>query len=672
MAEEKKLVISLDASGAIRTVRDLTEEMADLNTQTDKIASSSEKASKNIDDIGKSSKKGVSSISNLTGSLVKGLGIVTLISKGFELFSGALMKNQKVADTVNTAMTTVSIILSEVVGVVVDVITKVGEATGGFDALGKVVSGLITIALTPLKAAFFGIKLAILELQLAWEESFFGDEDPETIKDLNKRISETKDSLIEVGEDAIEAGKKVVDNFIPAVQSIGQVIEGTIEGVSKIDVKAAAAQAKALTQLQNNAILAQAQAARLAEQYDRQAEKLRQIRDDESLSIPDRIKANQELGDVLNKQEKALLQQADAGVAVAQANLQVNNTIENQAALTEALTQKDAVLAQVEGLRSEQKVNEVALNKELIELDKARLKSSSELAIKQQKFDASLVDDKLKRLEIERGILEQEKVIELERLQNNINLYKEGTQARVDAEVEFATKKQEIDNQIAKNEKDIADEKKTREEAAKKKADEDRQKEIEAERAATQQKFDIANAGLNALSSLNDLFTTLETNRLKKGEKASVELQKKQFKRGKALAVAQTGINTAQAIVRALADPGGIPGTILSVAAGITGAAQIAAILAKKFNPETGDTGGGDTGTTSTPSLGGAGQSSFIAPPTFSLGGQQIGGAGNILGTGGGSQAQQPIKVFVSETDISNVQGKVQVTQGNSLFGGGG
>lgn len=199
---------------------------------------------------------------------------------------------------------------------------------------------------------------------------------------------------------------------------------------------------------------------------------------------------------------------------------------------------------------------------------------------------------------------------------------------------------------------------------------EEEEKRVKARKDAIDRGFEIANAGLNALSSLNDLFTTLETNRLKKGEKASIDLQKKQFRRGKALAVAQTGINTAQAIVRALADPGGIPGVVLSVAAGITGAAQIAAILAKKFNPETGDTGGGDTGSTSTPSLGGAGQSSFIAPPTFSLGGQQIGGAGTLLGSGFGQNQQQPIKVFVSETDISAVQNKVQVTQGNSLFEG--
>jgi len=416
MADERKLVVGVDASGAIKTIRELVEDIDNLNESTDEVQEKTDKASKSIDDMGKAGKKGTSGIVNLTGSLVKSLGIVALIQKGFQIFTDALMKNQKASDAVNTVMNTISIVLSEVVGVVVDVVENVSEATNGFEALGNVVSGLITIAFAPLKAAFFGIKLAILELQLAWEESFFGDEDPETIKDLNKRISETKDSLIEVGEDALEAGKKVVDNFIPAIMEIGQVVEGTVEGISKIDVKAALAQGKALTQLQNNAILAQANAARLAEQYDRQAEQLRQIRDDESLSIAERTKANDELAIVLDKQEKALLQQADAGVAVAQANLNINNTIENQAALTEALAQKDAVLAQVEGLRSEQKVNEIALNKELIELDKARSKSSSELSIKQQKFEASLIDDKLKRLEVEKGILEQEKVIELERL----------------------------------------------------------------------------------------------------------------------------------------------------------------------------------------------------------------------------------------------------------------
>jgi len=659
MADERKLIISVDASGAVKSVRDLVDEIEDLNEVTDETSSKTDKASKNIDDMGKASKKGVGSVASLTGSLVKATGIVALISKGFDLFSGALMKNQKASDAVNTVMNTISIVLAEVVDVIVDVVENVSEATNGFDALGKVVSGLITIAFTPLKVAFFGIKLAILELQLAWEESFFGDEDPETIKDLNKRINETKDSLIEVGEDALEAGKKVIDNFIPAIQSIGQVVEGTVEGISKIDVKAALAQGKALTQLQNNAILAQANAARLAEQYDRQAEQLRQIRDDESISISERIEANNKLADVLNNQEQALLQQADAGVAVAQANLNINNTIENQAALTEALAQKDAVLAQVEGLRSEQKVNEIALNKELIELDTKRLESSSNLSIKQQKFEASLIDDKLKRLEIERSILEQEKVIELERLQNNINLFKEGTQARLDAEIEFAAKKQEINNQIAKNEKDIADEKKIRE-------DKSKEEELQNEKNLQDAKFQIAKLGLGAISDLVTLFAG-------KTEKS----QKRAFNIQKGISIAIATISGIEGVINALTAKSALPepfGTAFKVANAVAVAAStavnIAKIKATKFEspssskPDTGNLSsniGGSSGGTN----GGS-----ISAPIFNLGGQQIGGAGTLLGSGFGQNQPQPVKVFVSETDISAVQNKVQVTEGNSLFEG--
>jgi hypothetical protein len=654
MADERKLVISLDASGAIKTVKDLTDEMAGLNTQTDKIADSSEKASKNIDDVGKSSKAGTSSIGSLAGGMVKALGIVALISKAFELFSGALMKNQKVADTVNTVMGTIEIVLSEVVGVIVDVVTKVGEATGGFDALGKVVTGLITIAFTPLKAAFFGIKLALLQVQLAWEESFFGDDDPETIKDLNKRISETKDNLIEVGEDAIKAGEKVVDNIVPALQSIGQVVEGVIDGVSKIDVKAAAAQAKTLTQLENSAILAEAQAARLAAQYENQAEIQRQIRDDESNSIQDRKKANDELAIILEKQENAQLQQANAGVELAQANLKVNNTIENQAALTNALAAKDQILADIQAKRSEQKVNEVALNKELIELDNTRLKSSSELSIKQQKFDASLISDKVKRLEVEKGILKQEKKIELERLQNNINLYKEGTQERVDAEIEFATKKQEINNKIAKNEKDIADEKKIRE-------DKNKKEELQKEKDIQDAKFEIAQIGLGALSDLVTLFTG-------KSEKA----QKRGFEIQKGISIATATISGIEGVINALTAKSTIPEPFAtafrianSVAIAASTAVNIAKIKAQKFDSKSPPTPDTPTPPSTRTDSGGG-----FTPPTFNLSGQPIGGAGTLLGSGFGQNNQQSIKVFVSETDISNVQNKVKLTEGNSLFEG--
>ena len=94
----------------------------------------------------------------------------------------------------------------------------------------------------------------------------------------------------------------------------------------------------------------------MVEQYDRQAEQLRQIRDDERFSIEERRKANDQLLQVLAEQEAAMLKQADAQVASAQADLAKNKSIENQVALTEALANKEGVLAQIEGLKVRTKI----------------------------------------------------------------------------------------------------------------------------------------------------------------------------------------------------------------------------------------------------------------------------------------------------------------------------
>ena len=124
-------------------------------------------------------------------------------------------------------------------------------------------------------------------------------------------------------------------------------------------------------ELARSAEIAAAQQALLVEQYDRQAEKLRQLRDNDLRSIEDRIKDNQKLGEVLNKQEKAMLAQADAILASAQAQATKNNNTENQVALLEAQANREGVLAQIEGFRSEQEANRISLIKERQELERS-------------------------------------------------------------------------------------------------------------------------------------------------------------------------------------------------------------------------------------------------------------------------------------------------------------
>ena len=77
-------------------------------------------------------------------------------------------------------------------------------------------------------------------------------------------------------------------------------------------------------------------------------------------------------------------------------------------------------------------------------------------------------------------------------------------------------------------------------------------------------------------------------------EKKKIDLQRKAAIREKALGIFSATINTAASIIKMLADPGGLAGILLSVGAGITGAAQIATILATPL-PSMSSSGGGSS-----------------------------------------------------------------------------
>jgi len=489
MAIKKTIEIDVNANAAEKDINDLNKSVVRLENSVEDFAKTGKKSLDNIDKNIKETEKSTKTLSEgfkATGVALKAMGIglvISLMATLKEVFMG----NQKVADTFSAVLGTVSNIFSQVTNVVVSVIEKVGGATKGFEGLSNVIGGLLKLSLVPLKGAFYGIKLVIDEVRLAWEESLFGDGDPKTIKDLTKRIDETKVSLKKVGTDAVEAGKQVGNNIGKAISEVGAVVEGTIDGVSKISVSAAYEQAKANVQLQNTAKLAEANQARLVEQYDRQAEKLRQVRDEERNSVEDRIIANNKLKVVLENQQKAMLDQADAQIAAAQSTLSQNKNIENQVALTNALANREGVLAQVEGLRSEQKANDLALNKELIDLTKTKQEAETQLAINEANFNAERVKNEEAQLVAKKSALEQNKIIELQNLQNVIDSAKAGTQAKVDAENEYALKKQEIEQSIILADDAIAEYKRN-------KAIENNQKIIDADNVSFEAKREALKA----------------------------------------------------------------------------------------------------------------------------------------------------------------------------------
>lgn len=196
------------------------------------------------------------------------------------------------------------------------------------------------------------------------------------------------------------------------------------------------------------------------------------------------------------------------------------------------------------------------------------------------------------------------------------------------------------DKLAKKREKDAKDEKEKWDEGIKK-----TQTVVEYEVLAT-----------NTLINLNNLATAIEMRNLKDGEQLSLEVQKKQFKRKKALAVVEAVINTQLAMISMLKDPGGIEGFVLAGIARLNGMLAVATILAQKFQPE----GGYSSAPMSTPSLsqsasfgGGSIQSN---PSSFSPNNNAI--SPNFFGTSGAFAGNNPLPVhaYVLEGELTDAQ----------------
>ena len=435
MAQKIEVEFELKYKDAIKSIDKLKKEYAELEKE---VVTANEKTAESLEAVEKGAKdsaKGVKKVGVSLKGLAAATGVIFLLQKAFEFVSTAVQENQEVMDGLNVVFKTAQIIFNEVLGVITDVYKSVTSASENFDALGKVMGGLLTIAVTPLKVAFYGIQLGIQAAQLAWEQSVFGDGDPETIKALNESIAETKANLEEVADAAVDAGKDVVTNFVEAVQEAGAIGSQLVEGVKEISVEAALETAKANQALEKSAQIAAAQSRILLEQYDRQAEIQRQIRDDETKSIEERQAANNELNNILDKQEKEMTKNAKLVKAAAQAQFDLTGKTEDYVAVLDAEAEVQAVAATVTGFRSEQQVNANALTKEATELTNAKLESESLLSIEQKRFNAEQIEDELLRLErlAEIDALEAEQ--ETIRLQAIVNNAAAGTQAKIDAQI---------------------------------------------------------------------------------------------------------------------------------------------------------------------------------------------------------------------------------------------
>lgn len=246
------------------------------------------------------------------------------------------------------------------------------------------------------------------------------------------------DGIVMGFELAGEVAEKTMGLIADGLDMLG--FESASKGVKEFtnEIKAGVKEAQDLAKAEQ-ALEASQRKARLTQlQYQKDAEKFRQIRDDETKTIAERIKANDDLGKVLKQQLKDELAIANQALIVANLRIKAEGkTKENLDAQAQALTEIADIQERITGQESEQLVNRVALQKEANdkakELNQKRIdeairqsKAEIDLYIAQSGVKKKLLEDELK---FEEGLMKK-------KLALNEQEYKAGKKSKTEYEAE--------------------------------------------------------------------------------------------------------------------------------------------------------------------------------------------------------------------------------------------
>lgn len=564
MAVKKTIEIEAIAKDAVKKIEELTGQVENLEAQ--------------LKDTNKTSKqvaKGVGAI----GTTLKAAGI-GLIVAAFAKLTEVFNENQKVTNIFNTAFEALSLAFNDFFNFLDN---NVGTVIGYFQ-------GIFSNPQQAIKDFGISIKNNLIErfnsfldtlgfLASAVKKVFSGD------------FSGALDDVKNAGKESLDVLTGVDNTFDKSVETVKSATTA-IADYTKETIK----QAASTVDLNRKADVSIAKNRIILEQKDREAEKLRQIRDDESVTIEERIKANNKLAEVLDEQERLMLANADAVIAAAQAQFDKNANDENQIALLEAQAEREGILAQVEGFRSEQLINVNSLLREQEDLKKEAQEKDLEREefLKEFQEQKELTEKEKKELELQEK--EAEALKELELL--------EGTEAQKQQVREF------FDGEQQKLE----------------------QEELKRKDALEKQKLAIT---ANTLGNLAQLL----------GENSAA---------GKAAAIAQAIINSYLGFTEVLSSESVLPEPFGSIQKGISAASILASGLqtVKQITSvQTPNIGGGAMrsggarGSTAAPTP--------VAPPAFNV----VGASDtNQLAEAISGREQKPVKAFVVSSDVSNAQ----------------
>jgi hypothetical protein len=571
MAQKITVELLAKTDKAINEIEDLKNEIKGLQSQ---VSEGNKNTANGLDTIGTAAKK-TNRVLISVGNTLKAIGIGLLLAS-LEKLREVFASNQKVIDFFNITMEALTIAFNDFFNFLN---ANVGTVAGYFKSIFTDPLGAIQdmgAAIEKYLIRSFVNFLELIEVSGLAISKFFKGDWAGAIGLASLAGSKFVDVVTGVDDSMVKVGNAISNT----VDSIKNYVKGTIDA------------ATGTIELNKAALTAEIQLQGLLEQYDRQAEKLRQVRDEERNTIQERIKANNDLNDVLDEQEEAMLKLIDIQIAAAQRQYDINNNQENYNELLKITQERSAVLAQIEGFRSEQKSNDLALFREELELSMSLRDADFERMVANEEFNASMVGNDVARLERLKTLSQKESEIREQQLRDDLARTKLGTQAQVDAQNALFDFLQDNGN-----------------------------KQKELDREIQEAKLATVSGALGGIAQLV-------------GESSAF---------GKGIAVSQAIIDTYAGANKALGQ-GGIFGGVAAAGIIAAGLANVKTILSTE-TPATPSFAGGGSASVSAPAV--------PTPPRFNIVGQS--NISQLSETIAG-QTKEPVKAYVVSSDVTTAQ----------------
>ncbi len=590
-----------DLDERLKTVEGKLGDLGDLGEEAgQKVSDGFNAAGKNAEN----ASKGIKSAAGGLGDMIKALGVIGIALQVFNFLKDILMKNQAVMDALNTATLAFEILVKKLF----DSISSLAEPIkAAFEDPKQSIKDLGNFIVDNLINRFQGLMLAVEALGTTFKALFEADWDGavEGVKDYGQALIQVSTGLDKEQQAAIVDGVK-------------EFAEETANAT-----KAAVDEAAAIIRLENELKILEATQRKQILVSQNLAELERQKRDDISLTIAERVKANDKLGEILDDQLEIETGIAQKRLELAKRQAALDKTnVDLQAAVIDAETELADVRERINGQRSEQLVNQKALEKELADFQK----------------ELRVVGKSERELELEELLIEIERLAEIKRLANDTEL---------DIEEEKRVRLAELQAtwdaaDLAAKEKKAAEEAKLAEQEAK------------AISEAEKKKQDAREAGLSAAGSVLNSLGQLVA--------ASGEQSKEAVALQKAIAVAQIAIDTAKAVTGAIAQAQSVPypANLVAIATGV--AAVLGGIASATATLNSAPMGGMTA--PAPPNANAAISSAAASAPSM----QQVSTSTTELG--GAEQAQlAPIQAFVIETEMTGNQNNISQIENQVTFG---